>query len=218
MYKALHVQSGKQRGQSVMAADAGNPKSSRLYVTDCNTRRKYLIDTGSDVSVFPLANTRSKRKAESYQLFAANGSVINTYGFVTLQPDFGLRRAYPWRFIVAEVTQPIIGSDFLAHYHLLPDVKIKKLIDGQTGLSSPGTTGDNSDTSIKTIRKETEYNDILAEFPDIVNPNTKTKVGEYGTTHHIKTTKGPPEACRPRRLAPDKLLAAKTEFELLMQE
>lgn len=36
--------------------------------------------------------------------------------------------------------------------------------------------------------------------------------------HYIETTSGPPEACRPRRLAPDKLKAAKLEFDLLRQE
>lgn len=35
---------------------------------------------------------------------------------------------------------------------------------------------------------------------------------------HAKTTDGPSEACRPRRLASDKLKAAKTEFNLLLQE
>lgn len=36
--------------------------------------------------------------------------------------------------------------------------------------------------------------------------------------HYIKTTPGQPEAYRPRRLAPDKLKAAKEEFDLLLQE
>ncbi|KYN21945.1 hypothetical protein ALC57_05683, partial [Trachymyrmex cornetzi] len=52
------------------------------------------------------------------------GSVITTYGYITLQPDFGLRRDFPWRFIIAVVTQPIVGSDFLAKYHLLSDVNM----------------------------------------------------------------------------------------------
>ncbi|XP_071629524.1 uncharacterized protein [Temnothorax longispinosus] len=209
---------GKQGGQSLRATDDNNPGSRRLYVTDRTTQKKYLVDTGSDVSVFLYTNTQGERKTGFYQLFAANGSVIETYGFVTLQPDFGLRRAHQWRFIVADVTVPIIGSDFLSYYHLLPDIRNKKLIDGQTKLAAPGSTGTSKLTSIKTLRIETGYHNILAKYPGIMNPSTKTKLGKHGTTHHIKTTKGQPEACRPRRLALDKLQAAKTEFNLLLQE
>jgi len=36
--------------------------------------------------------------------------------------------------------------------------------------------------------------------------------------HFIKTTTGQPEACRPRRLTPNKLEAAKSEFSHLMKE
>ncbi|XP_071653919.1 uncharacterized protein [Temnothorax longispinosus] len=221
MVKSIQAQGrnrGKQGGQSLKAANDNNPGSRRLYVTDRTTQKRYLIDTGLDVSVFPYISTQGERKAGVYQLFAANGSVIETYGFTTLQPDFGLRRAHPWRFIVADVTVPIIGSDFLSYYYLLPDVRNKKLIDGQTGLAAPGSTGTSKLTSIKTLRIETGYHDILARHPGIMNPSTKTKIGKHGTTHHIKTTKGQPEACRPRRLAPDKLQTAKTEFNLLLQE
>jgi len=54
---------------------------------------------------------------------------------MTIKADFSLRRAFPWRFIIADVGQPIIGSDFLAHYDLLPDMKKGKLIDRKTGLT-----------------------------------------------------------------------------------
>jgi len=104
-------------------ASESSPGSCRLYVTDHKTRTKYLVDTRSDVSVFPYAMTRNKRRPEQYELFAANGSRIATYGSMMLQPDLGLRRAFPWRFIVSNVGQPIIGSNFLAHYDLLPDMK-----------------------------------------------------------------------------------------------
>lgn len=105
-----------------MAANDGSPEPRRLFMTDHATRIRYLIDIGSDICVYPYSKTGKRQQAEAYQLFAANGSTINTYGTVTLQPDFGLRRAYPLRFIIANVTHPIIGSDFLCHYHLLPDI------------------------------------------------------------------------------------------------
>lgn len=67
-------------------------------------------------------------------MYAANGSTIATYDTINIEPDFGLRRQFQWRFIIADVTMPIIGSDFLSFFHLLPDVRKKNLIDGNTRL------------------------------------------------------------------------------------
>jgi len=139
MHAAVRIQEGKRVGLSLAAAGDDSPKLCRLYVTDRRTGIKYLIDTGSDVSVYPPQKHHMFRgKAEPYQLYAANGSVIPTYGTKTLQPDLSLRREFPWRFNIADVLQPIIEADFLAHYHLLPDMKKKKLIDGETGLTAQG--------------------------------------------------------------------------------
>lgn len=107
----------------MLAANDSSPAYCRLYVTDRNTRTKYLVDTGSDVSVLPQTSVSSRRRPETYELFAANGIPIITYGSITIKPDFNLRRAFPSRFVVVDVGQPIIGADFLAHYDLLPDMK-----------------------------------------------------------------------------------------------
>jgi len=163
MHTAVHIQEGKRVGLSLAAAGDTSPKLRRLHVTDKVTGIRYLIDTGSDVSVYPPQKHQMFRgKAEPYQLYAANGSVIPTYGMKTLQPNLGLRREFPWRFIIADVLQPIIGADFLAHYHLLPDMKRKKLIDGETGLTIQGTTATHHGQSVKTITEQTPYHKILA--------------------------------------------------------
>ncbi|KAA5568909.1 hypothetical protein F3G48_32010, partial [Pseudomonas aeruginosa] len=88
----------------------------RLFVTDRTTKTQFLVDTGSDLCVFPRTQLRERRAPTSYNLTAANGSTIDTYGYSQLNLDLGLRRNYPWRFIVADVTKPIIGVDFLCHY------------------------------------------------------------------------------------------------------
>src|SRR5436190_14367253 len=112
MHQTVYIRRGKRRGQSLMTASEESPHTRRLFMTDKATKIRYLIDTGSDVSVYPPTRTTKRRPTSSYQLFAANGSSIHTYGTVTLQHDFGLRRAFPWRFVIADVTHAIIGSDF----------------------------------------------------------------------------------------------------------
>jgi len=218
MHTAMHLQEGKRVGLSLAAAGDNGPKISRLYVTDRKANTRYLIDTGSDVSVFPPQKDKMFRgRRESYQLYAANGSIIPTYGTVILQPNLGLRRAFPWRFIIADVLQPIIGADFLAHYHLLPDMRRKKLIDGTTGLVVQGITMKRAVPSIKTIVEQTRYHKILTRFPEITTTQGTTPKRKQQTLHYIKTTTGQPEACRPRRLAPERYQIAKTEFGQLMK-
>ncbi|GFU37018.1 peptidase A2 domain-containing protein [Nephila pilipes] len=87
----------------------------RLYLSDRSSRLKYLIDTGADVSVIPLTTASQHLPPASLQLFAANGTIISTYGQQLVTLDFGLRRVFKWLFIIAEVSQPIIGADFLPH-------------------------------------------------------------------------------------------------------
>lgn len=49
------------------------------------------------------------------QLYAANRTSIKTYGTQLYHMDLGLRRIFTWPFIIADVSQAIIGADFLYH-------------------------------------------------------------------------------------------------------
>jgi len=60
----------------------------------------------------------------------------------------------------------------------------------------------------------------LPQDPDTVSGNYEAndnRTRKRKKMHYIKTTTSP-EACQPRRLAPDKLKAAKVEFSQLMKE
>ncbi|XP_018368250.1 PREDICTED: uncharacterized protein LOC108764483 [Trachymyrmex cornetzi] len=84
----------------------------------------------ADLCVYPRKMVRGPRKRSTYELSAANGSTIYTYGTETLTLNFGLRRALTWRFVIADVARPIIGADFLAHYGLMVDLKNSRLRGG----------------------------------------------------------------------------------------
>ncbi|GBM33186.1 hypothetical protein AVEN_83693-1 [Araneus ventricosus] len=66
----------------------------------------------------------------------ANGTRIATFGTKLLSLDLGLRRTLQWPFIVADVTKPIIGADFLQHFGLLMDLKKRCLIDPLTNFTA----------------------------------------------------------------------------------
>ncbi|XP_025831093.1 uncharacterized protein LOC108740169 [Agrilus planipennis] len=122
-----------------------------------------------------------------YELSASNGTPIATYGTINLNLNLGLRRNFPWSFVIADVLKPIIGADFLSHFGLLVDLRNGKLHDQLTNLTTKGQlTGCNT-------------------------PSVKTVV------HHITTTAGPPVFHRPRRLDPARLMTAKKEFEAMLE-
>uniref|UniRef100_A0ABD2VXH6 Reverse transcriptase domain-containing protein n=1 Tax=Trichogramma kaykai TaxID=54128 RepID=A0ABD2VXH6_9HYME len=207
---------GKRQGRSVAATDCLSSKS-RLFVTDQSTKHRFLVDTGSDVCCFPRRLLRERRAPTEFRLHAANDSTIKTYGFHGLTLNLGLRRRFFWRFIVADVSQPIMGSDFLAHYDLLPDCRRKRLIDVSTNLFAPASIQFSSQCSVKTVAASGDYSDIISAFPDLLRPLGLPKLIKHSTVHHIRTTSVPPLSCRPRRLAPEKLQVAKTEFDQMLQ-
>ena len=89
---------------------------------------KFLVDTGASVSVFPHLPRSPSAPGSNVQLRTANGSPMNTYGSRSLALQFG-SRCFEWSFLLANVSMPILDSDFLRHNHLLVDVAGSHLLD-----------------------------------------------------------------------------------------
>ncbi|CAB0044877.1 unnamed protein product [Trichogramma brassicae] len=150
-------------------------------------------------------------------LFAANGSVISTYGSVVHQLELGLRRDFAWSFIHADVPYPILGADALAHFDLMPDLKRHRLIDNVTKLSVKGQLAPAPVCSISAIDPTHPLAPLLSKYPQVINPARPGSSRAKGVLHHLQTTGGP-IAQRARRLAPDKLSAARKQFEQWCKE
>lgn len=190
--------------------------SGRLFVTDRSSNTRFLVDTGSDLSVYPRSALRERRSRTNFVLSGANGSDIDTFGFSDLCLDLGLRRKYQWRFTVASVTMPIIGIDFLKHYNLMVDCRNHRLIDNTTSLHCNASYVNCNVCSVKVATGDSFYHTILQQYPEITRPSGTLVTPRHNTVHYIKTTPGPPISCAPRRLAPDKLKIAKQQFELML--
>lgn len=200
-----------------MTASDSCPSSRRLFVYDRTNKTQFLIDTGADLCVFPRTYLSGNKKKSAYQLFAANGSTIATYGLINLTLNLGLRRAFTWKFVIADVAKPIIGVDFLSFYNLLVDIRNSRLVDNTTQLGIVGKTINDNMSVIKTITGNSIFHNLLNLFPEITRPaGTKREIKHF-TRHYIETRPGPPVSSRPRRLAPDKLQAAKREFQALLE-
>lgn len=191
---------------------------SKLVIMEKSIKKPFLVDTGADVSVMPPENRSNLKEDDTIvSLYAANGTKIKVYDLRRISIDLGLRRDLSWNFIIADVSQPIMGYDFLSHFDLLVDCKRKRLIDNTTGLHTTGTCIQGSqETEVKTINTTHPFAELLREFPSITTLDQAPKPIHANVYHHIDT-KGPPVFCRPRRLDPSKFEAAKKEFEYLMK-
>lgn len=113
----------------------------------------------------PLKNINCK--PSTTKLYAANGTIINTFGERLLTLDLGLRRSFQWKFIIADVRQHIIGSDFLSHFDLLVDSKRKALLDRLTLIQTIGTLATCDHIRITTYNLSDRIATILKEYKDI---------------------------------------------------
>ncbi|GFV97438.1 retrovirus-related Pol polyprotein from transposon 17.6 [Trichonephila clavipes] len=190
--------------------------TSRLFLLDRKSGQKFLIDSGSEICVIPPSPTMNKSPQSNFSLFAANNTKIPAYGMVRKELNLGLRRPFIWTFIIADVSSPIIGADFLKHFNLLIDLKKKRLVDVETSLFTC-VFSNIVQPSILTVDANISFKNILSEYPDLSNPSLISKSASHGTVHHIITT-GPPVTARPRRLHPKLYDAVKVEFEFLLAQ
>ncbi|BHF67818.1 hypothetical protein SprV_0301084700 [Sparganum proliferum] len=210
----------KQVNPKVCAANPpdGCNTGRTFYVRDTRSGRRFLVDTGAQLSVIPP--TPADRRCPNPGLFlqAVNTSPITTFGTCSLSLDIGLRRLFPWIFVVADIPCAILGADFLATFDLLVDCRQSRLHDKTTNLTVRGTSSSDVSRQLAVLDPEAEnpFRQLLAKYPGLTRPNFNVSIPPHDVVHHIRTT-GPPVFSRPRRLAPTRLAAAKAEFEHMLQ-
>lgn len=191
----------------LVEAARADGRQHRLFVADPNSSIRYLIDTGAEISVLPktFAGKTKSLPPTKTTLFAANNTAIHTYGEKLMVLDLKLRTTFKWIFVIADIEKPIIGADFLP------------LVDSMTKLSAHGSLLPCGNNAITTVAKISTYHNLLAQCPEITRAPPPVSNIPNPVAHHIFTT-GPPNAEKPRRLAPDKLKAAKTEFQYMLDQ
>ena len=184
-----------------------------FFLLDTLTGLHFLIDTGACKSLLPKSKIHSGcSPGTDTHLIAANGSRILTYGYKSLQLSFAGSN-YKWDFIVADVSIPIIGADFLANFNLLVDVANRRLVNASTLAATPIAAAP-ADLALQIADASDTYSSLKSSYPEVFRPVlhlTPRTSADHGVFHHIKTS-GPPVFSKFRRLAPDKLQAAKKIF------
>jgi len=181
----------------------------------------FLIDTGASVSIFPFKFAKSLPISPTFVcLKSVNGRPVTVHGECSLSiSSTDLRRSFRWCFVVADVTQPIIGADFLTAHQLSVSCSSRHLTDEVTGFrtvcKSATTSTQSPILSVPSTNQPVAK--LLFEYSNLMQP---MQVGEgqpsSDVAHVIDTGNSRPVFAKPRPLRPDLYQAAKKEFEKLL--
>ena len=184
---------------------------SLLQISDQLTGVSYVVDTGSTFCIIPYKSTAAEAGP---RLKSATGRHIPCWGRRSLTLKFH-GRLFTWDFLLADISFPILGIDFLKHFHLLVDPAAGRLVDVSSLRSFPADNSSSpprGDTLVAAISDTpASFRSLLVEFPDVVNESAILPTPVHDVEHHLQTT-GRPVTSRFRRLDPIKLAAAKAEF------
>ena len=190
-------------------------KGSLLHINDSRTNEKWLVDGGALLSIIPPTPQQRNSGPNGTQLKAANGTKIDCFGTITKTITIG-ERSFTFEFIIANVSQRILGADFLAAFYLAPNHRDGVLLDLNTFDTLPATLahGVKSDPINLVDYGDDPYYKLLDSFPDVITPSFTPVEPKHGVRHYIPTT-GRPVQSRARRLDPQKLATAKAEMDKL---
>ena len=124
-----------------------------------------------------------------------------------------VRRTFSWSFRLAQVTQPLLGAEFLAHHHLLVDVAGHRLLVTDSYATTDLSTSPATHITVCSV-DSSPVKTLIAEYSDVFKPELhqqRRSPAKHGIHNHIITS-GAPVYSRFRRLNQEKLEAAKTSF------
>ena len=160
-----HISSPNHLSQS---NHTSSTRHSLLHVFDNNSNRYFLVDTGSSLSIVP-PNRSDRSQRGNQHLVAANGTPIKSFGTRRMVLMLGHQK-YSWNFIVADVTQPIIGGDFLRSHSLLVDLARERMIRSDNYKVITGTASPRSSPQIASLSTVGPFATLLHSRPALTTP------------------------------------------------
>ena len=193
---------------------AASHPSKLFRVHDSQSGEGYLVDTGAEICLLAPTDYDRKFRTRDSSLRAPNNTGIASFGERTKSLKLGTNTLC-WKFNVADVSQPILGADFLCHHGLLVEVRRRRLINAETFETTEAFAVSNKVPSVSVVKLSSAAQDferLIDERPALTCPTFSNATSRHGVEHHI-LTEGAPVFTRTRRLLPEKLAYAKKEFD-----
>lgn len=162
-----------------------------LWIKDGLSGIRFLIDTGVALSLLPPRTVTGEIGQPAFDLVAANGTPIATYGTETRRLALSPQHTFQWHFLVADVDLPILGADFLSSHDLLVDTRRRRLQHQPTRTYLHAEPCSDTVPAISHLQRQSSFSDILQEFPRLLSDSPQPPKKHHGVERVILTT-GPP--------------------------
>lgn len=176
-----------------------------------------MVDTGASVSIWP--QNRPVPKAEpGPRILAANGQTIPTFGYRNI--GISLNGTYlSHKFVLAAISKPILGLDFLEQQDLTVCVRQRELLHQKSGrIFSAAENEVSAAPGVNNISTCPPAQRLLNKYPSITRVSESgysTLRAAHGVQHYIETDQARPIRCKARPLYGEKYTAAQAEFKQL---
>ena len=131
-----------------------------------------------------------------------------------------LRRSFTWTFVIADITNPLLGLDFLNKFGLIIDCSSKTIYDPTTAQKR---TLKISASPVNFVINRMEVpsfvrNAINEKYPELITPHRNANKSYCGVYHRIDTGSHTPVYAKARQLSVEKFDAASAEFRTLQKD
>jgi hypothetical protein len=92
-----------------------NAYSNLIFLPEKTSSKLFLADTGASLSILPH---KSNARPSGPKLLSVNGENIKAWGYKPHTLVFGQSK-FTFRFLLADVKNPILGNDFFKKFNLL---------------------------------------------------------------------------------------------------
>lgn len=213
--------SGKLEGCPISAAKGAPCLFAAFCILPNKHLTHFLIDTGASVSILPKPLvSQSHIQPTTLALQNVDGRSLKVHGecYLTIASK-ALRRQFSWNFVIADVSQPIIGIDFLKQFRLSVDCSRGVLSDTQTDIHTHCSRAHHSSSFIHSMPAvNNEIQSIINDYKDVMNPIQFHNQDITTNVHsHVIETIGNPVFARCRQLNVTKELCARQEIECLLE-
>ena len=194
-----------------------------LYAFDHNSKQRFLIDTGSGVTLIPPSlvesNVRATLKPSTTQLFSADGSPIANYGQYDCELELGFSLPLAAVVRVADVQTPIIGMDFLHAHGFAVDLGAARLIRTKTNerVALEPAWGKRPQ-AVHAIADEQSGSKFFAKYPSVLRPiesYNAPRSPDFNLKIDVRG-RGPTAIKSPRRLHPGDEGDVKKQFDEML--
>lgn len=174
---ALHTHIAKPAFNNNKVHCLKGDSSTLFFATDFNTGLWFLVDTGAEVSVFPVTADDTSVLKKTAPLQAMNTTAIPAYSRRVHYFDLELRPLFTWAFVLATISPPKLGADVPSYYGLLVNMQHKRFIIRIRTFPSPSIFSTSAPTSSPAT--------ILAEFPELTDAVDPTATPSRSITRQV---------------------------------